>query len=217
MDMKFLKIRIQAGEIIAGPKDADGKFAGITYDNRKEYDEAFARAEANNETPNIALREDQLVYPVKYGRGAKELLAGAELLDRVGLHASVLNPVSISMSGEVGRGGPEEWMIICLPEPYASDWATDPDMEICSSADCDTDMEQWRINNGVPELRYDEEVVNAIAAKMAANINQTPAQVKRDKDALDEDKPDRGIRKARRSMADVMAEKGITIIEPPER
>ncbi len=155
---------------------------------------------------DLALKENQLMYPAKYDPVA---------LDRVGLHGSALNNVGISMSGEVGRGGSEEWMFIALPEPHASDWASDPDMEFCSSADCDTEMEQWRINNGVPELEYDQEVVNAISAKMAAGINQNQTQIKKDRDALDENHPDRGIRKIRRTIAEVMAEKQITIIETP--
>ena len=118
------------------------------------------------------------------------------------------------MSGEVGRGGPEEWCFIALPDALADDWATDPDIEICSSADCDTEMEQWRINNGVPEERIDEEVINAIRAKREIQLPQTPEQKQKDLDALDSSKPDRGIRMSRRNIADIMAEKGITITEP---
>ena len=127
-------------------------------------------------------------------------------IDRVGFSAANINQLSISMSGEIGRGGSEEWGIIAMPDAVADAYALDPDMEIISSTEADTLMQAWRIQNKVSEERIDADVINAIRAKREAGIPET----QEDLDALDVTKPDRGITKARKPIGDVVP----NIIEP---
>ncbi len=144
--------------------------------------------------------EDQLVYPTKYDPVE---------IDRIGMSAPTINHAGISMSGEVGRGGSEEWCIIAMPDVVANEYALDPDMQIRTSAECDTDMEAWRIQNGVPEERVYPEIVNAIKAKQDANIALSPGNM----NALDVNHPEKGINKARRNIQDILGLAG-KITEP---
>ena len=137
--------------------------------------------------------ENQLVYPDRYDPYE---------VDRLGGGTTRLNHCSISMSGEIGRGGDEEFTFIVMRDDRALEYAADPDMMIVDSVTADAEMEQARINNGVPEEQINDSIVNAIMAKQTAGIPLTQANL----DALDPDKPERGINRARKLSKDVVPE-----------
>lgn len=135
--------------------------------------------------------EPQLVYPERYDAVEVEL---------EGMSApSLAGHASIGMSGDIGRGATEEFCIIALPDTLADEYALDPDMEIISETEADTLMEEWRVKNGIPEERItDENRFRMIEAKQKAGIQLS----QEDLDALDPEKPVKGINKSRTPVAE---------------
>jgi len=147
--------------------------------------------------------ENQLIYPARYNPIE---------VDRLGGGVGRLNKINVSMSGDIGRGGNEEFMYVALPDSLAREYAQDPDMMIVDSTTADTEMEQWRINNGVPEEVVDPNILNAIKAKQDAGIPLTQANL----DALDPTKPARGINKARANCKEVIPDIDDDLTSLPE-
>lgn len=133
--------------------------------------------------------EDLMVYPARYK---------AEEVDRNGLGPCLVNG-ACAYSGDIGRGKDDEYCIICLRDDLAEEYAKDPDMEIVSPEDADALMEQWRLDNGLPETVIDSDRIQAIAAKQAAGLTLT----KSDLDALDPTKSEPGINMRLRKLADL--------------
>jgi len=135
--------------------------------------------------------EDAMVYPARYDPIE---------VDRMGAYATKINHAGVSLSGGLSRGEPEEFCLIMLPDALANEYALDPDMTIITDLEADTLMEQWRVDNNIPqEMVTDINRIEAIKAKQATGI--TPSQ--EDMDALDPTKPIRGINKVRESMSEV--------------
>lgn len=133
--------------------------------------------------------EDLMVYPARYD---------AEEVDRFGLGPCLVNG-TCAYSGNIGRGEDDEYCIICLADDLAYEYAKDPDMEIITPKQADALMEQWRVDNGLPETVIDSDRIQAIAVKQAAGL----ALTKSDLDALDPTKPEPGIRPSLRKLADL--------------
>ena len=134
--------------------------------------------------------EDMMVYPEAYN---------PQEVDRYGRYATGINPAQVSLSGEIGRGGEEEFCVISLPDEMAETYAQDPDMAIIDEAEADNLMESWRIANGAPEESVvDPTRITAIRAKQEAGIPLSQADV----DALDPAKSERGINKTRKPVAE---------------
>lgn len=122
-----------------------------------------------------AAGQRQMLYPTRYN--AKEVDAKGRILPA-------------GYSGHIGLGGDTEWLFIALDDETADDYALDPDMEIVAPEDADADLESWRVMRGEPAEQVTDAVrIQAIAAKQAAGIPLTDE----DRDALDPDKPVRGI------------------------
>jgi len=153
---------------------------------------------------DVAKGEDQMVYPDRYN---------AAEVDRYGMYASQLNPATVSLSGDIGRGGSEEFCIIALPDALAEEYADDPEIMIVDSTEADTLMEQWRVNNGAPEeSTTSSSRLEAIRAKMDAGVELS----QEDTDALDINKPTPGVGKTRQPIAEKMQLLGQTINEDME-
>ena len=139
---------------------------------------------------DIGKDEDMMVYPARYN---------AVEVDRMGHYATAINPANVSLSGEIGRGGIEEYCIIALPDTLAVEYAQDPDMAIIDSTEADTLMESWRLANGAPEETIKEPArITAIRAKLDAGLSLSQS----DLDALDPEKSEGGINKTRRPVAE---------------
>lgn len=141
------------------------------------------------------LGEPAMKYPSRYN---------AVEVDRFGYYSTKLNNAGVSLSGGLGRGESTEFCIIALPDTLADDYATDPHMEIVDEATADTLMEQWRLDNGVPEDQVtDIHRIQAITVKQNANIPLT----QEDLDSLDTTKAVRGINKSRKPVREVLGSK----------
>lgn len=134
---------------------------------------------------DTSIGDDQLVYPTRYD--AKEV-------DRYGFYATKLNVAAVSMSGDIGRGGDEEYCVIALPDALAEEYADDPNMMLIDSIEADTLMESWRVKNGAPkEVVTDSARIDLIRAKRDNQITLT----QEDLDALDVNKDTPGVNSSR--------------------
>jgi hypothetical protein len=140
--------------------------------------------------------EKMMVYPSRYD---------AEEVDRNGLGPCNVNG-TMAYSGHIGKGESEEWCFITLDDKLADEYALDPDMEIVTAAAADTDMEAWRVENGLPAERIDATRIQAITAKQNAGITLSQS----DLDALDPEKAEPGISPMLKKLADHKAFKSET-------
>ncbi len=136
--------------------------------------------------------EDAMVYPKRYDPVE---------VDRYGHYATKLGHPGVTMSGGIGRGEPEEWCLIMLPDALAQEYAQDPDMEIIDDATAEALMAQWKQDNEVPdEVVTDPARIEAIKAKAAAGI---PLSIE-DRKALDPaDHTTPGVEKTLKPMAEI--------------
>ncbi len=125
--------------------------------------------------------ENLMVYPGRYR---------AVEVDRNGFGPS--GALGMAYSGHIGRGGNEEWCIICLNDSLADTYAKDPDMEIVSPDAVDTMMTEWMATTGVPEEYVgDPNRLQAIVTKKALDIPLSAEDMK----ALDPDDDCPGLNK----------------------
>lgn len=137
----------------------------------------------------------QLQYPKRYN---------AVEVDRHGLSASAFGG-PCGHSGGIGMGQVEEYCLILMPDDLAAEYAADPDMEIVDAATADTLMEQWRIDQDLPEETVGSESrLIAIRAKQEAGI----ALSAEDLQALDPASPVPGINRTRRPVAETLGRRG---------
>ena len=108
----------------------------------------------------------------------------------------------IYSSGHIARGGPEAWCIcIVLDDAVAGNYAQDLDMEIVTSAQAVTLMEEWRVLKGDPEETVtDPDRMTAIIAKQGAGIALSVEDLK----ALDVDDSTPGINKSLKKVTDLV-------------
>lgn len=140
--------------------------------------------------------EAQLVYPDRYD---------PREVDAEGLSAVQLGGnAGVGMSGDIGRGGTEEFCVIALPDALADEYAEDPDMELITETQCDLLHEDWRKSNGLPEeMVTDEMRLRVIEAKQKAGI----ALSQEDMDALDPTKPVKGINKTKTPVSEILSKR----------
>jgi len=127
--------------------------------------------------------ENQMEYPARYN---------ALEVDTFGVGPLNVMGGAAAYSGGIGRGEDEEWCLIVLPDALATEYAEDPEMELITSTEADTLMEQWRIDNNEPEeVTTDPDRISAIRAKQAVGIALSADDLR----ALDPNDPMRGINK----------------------
>lgn len=96
----------------------------------------------------------------------------------------------------LGLGDATEEMLMKLNDETADKYAADSNMKIITKAEADTWLAAARSLVNVPEERVtDVDRMVAISAKVAAGVTLT----REDEDALDPDKPVRGITRQRKT------------------
>jgi len=142
--------------------------------------------------------EDMMVYPAPYN---------AQEVDRSGVGPCGINGTG-AYSGGIGRGQDHEFCLILLDDEVADRYLESPDMEEVSAAVADSLMEEWRLDNDESEeVVTDPARLQAIVAKQGAGI----ALSQEDLDALDPEKPTRGINKRLQPMSVLVAKTGKTL------
>lgn len=139
--------------------------------------------------------ESQMMYPERYN--AREVMLNG------------LGPLSVNQtgaySGNIGRGGSEEWCIILLDDALADEYALDPEMEIVTAGHADALMEQWRRDNDESEeVVRNPDRINAIRAKQGAGIALSADDLR----ALDPNDRMPGINKRLRKVSAIVARSG---------
>jgi hypothetical protein len=143
--------------------------------------------------------ESQMIYPKRYN---------PHEVDRRGVGPTAVARGSAAYSGHIGRGGEEEWCFIILPDELAEEYAQDPDMELATPAQADTDMEAWRqIKGETAEVVTDIDRIHAIRAKQGAGIPLTAEDLA----ALDIDNDVPGIEKRLKPLRAQWRKRGLEI------
>ena len=144
---------------------------------------------------NVRMGETQMIYPAVWHPEEVDMQGGCTMLNP--------NEIDVCMTGDIGRGGSEQWLIVALPVALALAYAEDPDIAIIDSIEADTIMETARVGNNQPLERVrNADAVNVIREKQKVNPNVVLTAD--EESVLNPDNPMKGINKTRRPSKVVM-------------
>ena len=136
--------------------------------------------------------QSMMVYPSRYK---------AQEVDRCGLGM-------MNYSGHIGRGNKEEWLICCLDDEVADEYAKDEHMELIIQADAL--MLEWQgVDDQPEETVQDPNRIQAIIAKKMLNLPITAEDMR----AMDPEDEIPGVNKRKVDTKRMIEKKGQKLSE----